>query len=154
MAGNMTDRSVIRKALCMRRPGADPARVPRWPFALAWVASVLAAGCGAIADEREALGPFELVTHTHRYLTGYNEGELRLATTESYSLRHAGKPFTFVGRAGMDGETTATYTRVNALVTFPSPEPVVVVNVGDPNNTSFYYLVRERGGDAVAEYLG
>ena len=122
---------------------------------------VLAAGCGAVVyalrpipDEVERLGPFELITHTHRYLTGYNEGDLRWATTESYSLRYDGEPFEFDGKAGMEGEASTRYSGVNALITFPSAEPAVIVNVGDPNNTSFFYLVRERGGGAVAEYLG
>lgn len=107
-----------------------------------------------IPDQYEPLGPFDLVTHTHRYLTGYNEGRIHRATTESYSLRYRGKPFSFTGKAGMYGDRTAQYTGINSLVTFPSPEPAVVVNVGDPNNTSFFYLVHEREGNAAADYLG
>jgi hypothetical protein len=54
----------------------------------------------------------------------------------------------------MDGASTRQYTGVNSLITFDTREPAVVVNVGDPNNDSFYYLVHERDGVAVADPLG
>jgi hypothetical protein len=104
-------------------------------------------------DRREPSGGFEIVTHTLRYTTGWNEGDIRTATTENYSLRYRGKPFTFEGRAGMFGDTTAVYETLNAVLTFPTTEPAFVVNVGDPNNTSFFYLIREANGKPVAEYL-
>lgn len=107
-----------------------------------------------IPDTAQALGPFEIVTHYTRYTHGYNEGQLRRGVTEHYSLRYRGKPFTFRGPGGMFGDSTEEYGAVNAIVTFPSPEPAVVVNAGDPNNSSHYFLVREAGGRARAEYLG
>jgi hypothetical protein len=54
----------------------------------------------------------------------------------------------------MFGDQTVRYERVNSAITFPTAEPAFVVNVGDPNNSSFYYLLRERDGKAEATYLG
>jgi hypothetical protein len=128
--------------------------------------AVIAAGIGVAAlvawlrwfrpipDSAQGLGPFEIVTHYTRYTYGWNEGQLRRGVTEHYSLRWRGKPFTFQGPGGMFGDSTEEYGAVNAIVTFPSPEPAAVVNAGDPNNSSHYFLVREVGGRARAEYLG
>ena len=107
-----------------------------------------------IPDRLEPLGPFELVTHTLRFTSGYNEGRIYHGTTESYGLRYRGQPFTITGKSGMWGDSTETYEIFNSLITFPTAEPALVVNVGDPANSSFYYLVREKNGAADAEYLG
>lgn len=107
-----------------------------------------------IPDRLEPLGPFELVTHTTRFTSGYNEGRTYHGTTESYGLQYRGQPFTITGKAGMWGDSTETYEVFNSLITFPATEPALVVNVGDPGNASFYYLVREKNGAADAEYLG
>lgn len=89
-----------------------------------------------VPDEVEPHGPFDLVTRG-----------------SSYALRYHGQPFKFTGKSGMYGQDTVEYDWMNSLITFPSAEPVVVVNVGDPINSSFYYLVREVNGAAVAEFL-
>ncbi len=68
-------------------------------------------------------------------------------------MRYKGQPFVIHGKSGMFGDDSASYEEFNSLITFPSPEPAVVVNVGDPNNSSFYYLVREHTGAATVEYL-
>jgi hypothetical protein len=107
-----------------------------------------------LPDKVEVFGPFEVVTHTSRFVTGWNQGSLGTDTTETYSLRYRSQPFAFQGKAGMVGDQTQRYEIFNAVVTFPSPEPAIVVNAGDPNNTSFYYLVREEDGKAVAKYMG
>ncbi len=107
-----------------------------------------------IPDRIETFGPFEVVTHTSRYMTGWNTGSLGTATSEHYSLRFHGQAFAFDGKAGLFGDETKHYEAFNAIITFPSPEPAVVVNVGDPNNSSFFYLVREEGGEPVARYVG
>jgi hypothetical protein len=106
-----------------------------------------------IVDQVEPLGPFGLVTHRTQYRYGWNEGQIRTGTDEHYSLQYKGQPFSFTGKSGMFGNDTAHYQGVNSLITFPAPEPAVVVNVGDPNNSSFYYLVREVNGAAVAEHI-
>lgn len=93
-----------------------------------------------VPDRSEVVGPFEIVTHT--------------GGDTYYSIRYHGKPFVFTGKAGMYGDTTAQYKFMNAVVTFPSREPAFIVNVGDPNNTSFFYLVREVSGRAVAQLAG
>lgn len=109
---------------------------------------------GPIPDTAEPVGPFEIVTHYSRYTSGWNEGRLRRGVTEHYSVRWRGKPFQFEGPGGMFGDKTETYGAVNAVITFPAPEPAFVVNAGDPNNDSHYFLVREVGGKATAEPLG
>ncbi len=96
---------------------------------------------GREPDRHEARGPFDIVTHTN---LGY----------ESYSVRYHGEPFVFEGRAGMFGDETATYSAVNAVVTWDESGEVFVVHIGDPNNTGFYYLVREQDGAARARFLG
>ena len=101
----------------------------------------------------EQLGPFGLVTHRTQYRYGWNEAMSRMGTDESYSLLYKGKPFTFFGKSGMFGNDTVQYHDLNSMITFPAPEPAVIVNVGDPNNSSFYYLVREVNGAAAAELL-
>jgi hypothetical protein len=109
---------------------------------------------GPIPDTAEAVGPFEIVTHSTRYTSGWNEGRLRRGVTEHYSVRWRGKAFEFEGPGGMFGDSTETYRTVNAVITFPSPEPAFVVNAGDPNNDSHYFLVREVDGRATAQPLG
>lgn len=89
-----------------------------------------------VPEAVERLGPFDLVTRG-----------------SSYALRYNGQPFSFTGKSGMYGADTARYERMNSLITFPAPGPALIVNVGDPNNSSFYYLVREVNGAAVAEYV-
>jgi hypothetical protein len=107
-----------------------------------------------IPDRLEPLGPFELVTHTLRFTSGYNEGRIYHGTTENYGLLYRGRPFTIAGKSGMWGDSTETYEIFNSLITFPTAEPALVVNVGDAANSSFYYLVREKNGAADAEFLG
>jgi hypothetical protein len=102
----------------------------------------------------EAIGSFAVLTHEIRYLAGWNEGKIRRATTETYSITHRGAPFRFVGKAGLFVESEAEYDQFNAVITFPSSEPAILVNVGDANNRSFFYLLREIEGKPRAEYLG
>jgi len=128
---------------------------------LVLVVAVLVA-CAAPASDRsratpekvETVGSFEVVTHTNRHLSGWNTGRLGTSTTENYSLRHRSRPFSFEGKAGMWGDEVQRYEAFNSVITFPTTVPALVVNVGDPNNASFYYLVREEEGNAVAQYLG
>lgn len=106
-----------------------------------------------VVNQVEPLGPFGLVTHHTQYRYGWNEGQVQDGTDERYSLQYKGQRFSFEGKSGMFGDATARYQQVNSLITFPAPEPAVVVNVGDPINSNFYYLVREVNGAAVAEYI-
>ncbi|MBZ5609586.1 MAG: hypothetical protein LAP38_15090 [Acidobacteriia bacterium] len=126
------------------------------------ICAVLTLGAGALyvysktpkaPDKTERIGSLELVTHTIFYKTGWNEGQVHWGQTENYSLRYQGKAFSFEGRSGMYGDQQATYSGFNALFTFPSAQPAVVVNVGDPNNTSFFYLIHDLNGAPQAEFL-
>ena len=93
----------------------------------------------------EQLGNFELLTYTSEDWGDY------------YALRYRGQPFQVTGQAGLMGDKTATYTRFNSVVTFTLPisiaAPVFVVNVADPNNQSYFHLVREVNGQATATSL-
>lgn len=107
----------------------------------------------AVPDRVESVGPLELLTHTTFYTTGITTGNLGWGRTEHYSLRYHGEPFRFEGKAGEGSDKTAFYETFNSLVTFPAPEPVALINVGDPMNTSFFYLLREVDGQVHAEFL-
>jgi hypothetical protein len=107
-----------------------------------------------IPDTVEHFGSFDVVTHTIPYLTGWNEGRIHTATTENYSVRYRGKPFVFEGKAGLSGNETTRYDTFNSIITFSPGTPVVLLNVGDPNNRSFFYLAREVNGQADAQFVG
>lgn len=98
-----------------------------------------------IPPQVETLGNFELRTYTSE------------SRGEYYQLRYRGEPFSIEGRAGMFGDQSAVYTTFNSVITFTLPmsipAPVFVVNVGDPNNSSFFYLVREVDGQATVTHL-
>lgn len=102
----------------------------------------------------EPVGSFEILTYETGVTRGWNEGRLRRDVTETYAIRHRGKPYRFVGKAGLFRDEEREYDEMNSVITFPSPEPVIVVNVGDPNNRSFFYLLREVDGRATATLLG
>ena len=132
-------------------------RQPRIAIPLAAVASLLAAAGvigylrpGPIPDRTETVGTFEIVTHSTRVAEGTGEDSVR----EHFSVRWRGEEFAFVGAAGLSGARGRTYRTVNAIITFPTPRPAFVVNVGDPATGSFFFLVREVGGQAKAEPLG
>jgi hypothetical protein len=128
-------------------------RQPRIAMPLAVAVVLLAAavaGCqrqGSNPDRAETVGSFEIVTHSRRNKSG--EG-----TTEHFSVRWKGEELTFTGTQGMFGHGPRTYRAANAVVTFPTPQPAFVVNVGDPLTGTFFFLVREVGGRAKAEPLG
>jgi hypothetical protein len=105
---------------------------------------------GPIPDRAEAVGPFEIVTQFTRDDRETDEDSV----TERYSLRWRGEELAVVGAAGWRLDRTETYRTVNSAITFPTPQPAFVVNVGDPDLDSFFYLVREVGGRAKAEPLG
>ncbi len=121
----------------------------------------LAFACGAclmprrpaVPEKVETVGPFEIVTRTRQSLSGWNEGPLRWTGHEDYAVRYRGAPFAFSGRAGLFRDTTARYEHFNAVITFETLEPAFIVNVGDPNNRSFFYLIREVDGAATATFL-
>lgn len=93
----------------------------------------------------EAIGNFQLLTYDSE-----NWGQY-------YALRYRDEPFTIEGRAGLFGDQIASYQTLNAVITFTLPfsstAPAFIVNVGDPNNSSFFYLVREEAGQATVTDL-
>lgn len=84
-----------------------------------------------VPDTVETFGAFELVTRGNA-----------LAGTD-YALRYRGAPFEFVGKSGMFGDKAARYKTFNAMFTFAAGTPAILVNVGDPTNASFSYLLRD-----------
>lgn len=94
---------------------------------------------GRVPDRKESHGSFVIVTHTR--------------SDEHYSVLYRGKPFPIEGRAGMFGDATATYSYLNAVMTWDEDGSSFIVHVGDPNNTGFFYLVHEVAGGARADYL-
>lgn len=102
-----------------------------------------AQACTWFASESvESFGAFELVTRGSK-----------LAGTD-YALRYRGKAFEFEGKAGMFGGQTARYEVFNAMFTFSPGTPAILVNVGNPNNDSFFYLLRDIDGKASAQFVG
>src|SRR3954453_12100992 len=106
-----------------------------------------------IRDKVEKIGSLELVTHTGADLAGWNEGKVRWRTSEYYSLNYRGRKFTFEGRPWPYRNQMVRYSSFNALITFPSKLPAIVVNVGDAINGSFYYLIRDVNGAPQATLL-
>jgi len=105
-----------------------------------------------LPDRVEKMGPLDLVTHTAWHLDGWNNGSLSWGTVESYSVNYHGKPFSLEGEEQPSGRKEV-YQRCNAFFTFPSDPPAVVVNVGDPVNTSYFYLLKESPQGLATQYL-
>lgn len=91
----------------------------------------------------EKLGNFDLLTYSDKTMG------------DSYKLRYRGKPFAIHKEARTFSESQATYKSVNAIITFNRPlsETAFVVNVGDPNNTSYFFLVHEANAKPKVDYL-
>ncbi|MBD8527902.1 hypothetical protein [Pseudomarimonas arenosa] len=98
----------------------------------------------AQAGESEQLGPFKLLARKTGYISGWNEGRLQRREAVSYELYHGGKKLRF--SADESGVTRELGSLLNRVLSFSTPTPALVVNVGDPNNTSYYYLVSESNG--------
>ena len=105
-----------------------------------------------IPDRLEKMGPLDLVTRSTWHLDGWNNGNLSWGVVESYSVRYHGKAFSLEGQEPDTGRKVI-YPRCNAFFTFPSDPPAVVVNVGDPVNTSYFYLLRESPQGLASQYL-
>lgn len=127
----------------------------KWQWNLGIVLSLCAAGGLFVFMHRDAfippppqvetMGNFQLLTYASEDWGEY------------YALRYRDEPFAIEGRAGLFGDQAATYQRLNAVITFTLPlastVPAFVVNVGDPNNSSFFYLVREENDQAKVTEL-
>lgn len=127
----------------------------KWQWNLGIVLSLCAVGGLFVLTHRdafippppqvEAIGNFQLLTYDSEDWGQY------------YALRYRDEPLTIEGRAGMFGDQSASYQTLNAVVTVTLPlsntAPALIVNVGDPNNSSFFYLVHEDAGQAAVTEL-
>lgn len=144
----------------MSRPLHEPARHARTlrPSArlLAALGALLAlAGCsggpGAGRDDTppppdrvDRIGGLEIVTHSRREAVG-DGGQTGIS--QHWSLRWQGQPLALDSRGGPFGEQPQRLQRVNALYVIGEGEGAeVLVNVGDPNNTSAFHALRQSGG--------
>jgi len=109
----------------------------------------------AVADRIDRLGALEVITRTRHHVAG-DSG--RFGSSQSWRLRWQGQPVVIDTRGGLFGDQPQRADTVNALFVLPAaPEaasapasvagaaPVVIVNVGDPNNTSAFHLLRQDG---------
>lgn len=118
------------------------------PFGMLLAATLSAcAGRNApppVPDRIDTYGGLELITHTRAYRAG-DTGHI--GQTRDGSLRWQGRPLVIDSRGGLFGDTPQRVSRVNAaFVLEGGPVPDLIVNVGDPNNTSAFHLLRQRGG--------
>lgn len=96
------------------------------------------------ADSSEQFGALTLVTHHSSHAAG-DTG--RRGLTQRWSLRWQGQPLALDTRGGLFGDKPMQARRVNAVFVRGQGEAAeLIVNVGDPNNTSAFHLVRQRGG--------
>ncbi len=157
------------------RPGAAAGLQPWWPSmrgmavtpffrprlrparALAALFSTALAACmgggprsGAAAappDSLESFGALTLVTHEGG-ASGRSGASLR------WSLRWQGQPLALDTRGGLFGDQPQQARTVNAVFVRGQGEAAeLIVNVGDPNNTSAFHLLRQQGGVLQAPLL-
>lgn len=108
----------------------------------------------AVPDRVEKLGCVEIVTHTYFYPTGWNTGNLGYGQGETYSIRYNGKAITVQNPKVSDDQPNEPESSFNAVFLFPSSQPALVINAGDPNNSSQYYLLRCEAEKPLVEFLG
>lgn len=139
------------------RPLRPPARM------LAALGALLAlAGCsggpGAGRDDTplppdrvDRIGGLEVVTHSRRDAVG-DSGQTGIST--HWSLRWQGQPLALDSRGGQFGDQPQRLQRVNALYVIGEGDGAeVLVNVGDPNNTSAFHALRQSGGTLQSPLL-
>ncbi len=92
----------------------------------------------------EAFGELEVVTHALPYR---NAETGAAATTSAWTLRWKGQSFAIASRGGMFADVPTSEQRVNSVyVLGDGPAADLIVNVGDPNNTSAFHLLRQQSG--------
>lgn len=126
-------------------------------LALAALVGALLAACGSGGGSRpapppeqvESIGALELVTH-FRAERGGDAAGFAWQHVAHWSLRRHGQPVVFDSLGGLFGDQPQQHTRINAVFLIQRGEglPELLVNVGDPNNTSTFHLVRQ-AGDAL-----
>jgi hypothetical protein len=92
----------------------------------------------------EAFGELEVVTHALPYRNAESGGT---ASTSTWTLRWKGQAFAIASRGGMFADVPTNEQRVNSVfVLGDGPAADLIVNVGDPNNTSAFHLLRQQSG--------
>lgn len=132
-----------------------PLRSPRQ--ALAALFGTLLAACGSGGASRPAappeqveqvehLGALELVTHRRAERGGDAAGHAWQQVAH-WSLRWQGRPLVIDTLGGPFGDRPEQHKRLNAVfvVERGTGAADLLVNVGDPNNTSAFHLVRQQG---------
>lgn len=129
-----------------------------WPWAAVLTVGLVLCGCvlaqprpSAASSTREVpaaqvdrFGDLEVVTHARHYRSA-NYGTQ--GTTHDWSLRWRGQPLLLQTRGGMFGDTPREAAVVNAVFVLGEGEAAeLIVNVGDPNNTSAFHLLRQQDG--------
>lgn len=125
----------------------------QWNWAISLVLCLTLGGCLAIYQFQlwaarpsvEKLGNFERLTYTHKQWGKYDE------------LHYRGERLSFADPMHQFGYSLGTYAQINALITFTLPSsvkvPTFVVNVGDLEHETLFFLVREVEGQAVVDFL-
>jgi len=128
---------------CMRRLGAAPLAATLAAL-LALLAACVLEAPPPVPDTVDRFGALELVTHTRAYRSANSND---FGRTRDWSLRWQGQPLVIQTRGGMFGDKAQQASGVNAVfVLGRGPLPELIVNVGDPNNTSAFHALRQQGG--------
>jgi hypothetical protein len=104
-----------------------------------------------LGGERETVGPFEISAHESSHWVG--AWETRVQTTH-YSIRHRGRMVSLTTPASTGGDAAHPERRFNAVVSFPSAQPALLVNAGYPYAASHFHLLRDDGGKLRVDYVG
>lgn len=107
----------------------------------------------AQSADSEQIGPFKIVAHKSSYVTGWNEGRLRRGELVSYRVHYQGRELSFRGPDEFSEKDVELGSELNRVISFKSPHPAVVVNAGDANNTSYYFLLSEANGELNVQLL-
>ena len=96
-----------------------------------------------VPDTVDRFGALELITHTRAYRSANSNG---FGRTRDWSLRWQGQPLVIQTRGGMFGDQPQQAMGVNAVFVLGRGQmPELIVNVGDPNNTSAFHALRQQG---------
>ena len=123
------------------------------------VGAVLFAGSGCSRpatppDQVERIGALELVTH-FRTERGGDAARFAWRHVAHWSLRWQGQPLLIDTLGGLFGDQPSLVERLNAVFAIDRGQrvPDLLINVGDPNNTSAFHLVRQQGDSLEVRLL-
>lgn len=126
------------------------------------LAGMLLAACGSGGGSRpaappeqiERIGALDLITHSGAERGG-DAARRDWQHAAHWSLRWQGQPLAIDTLGGLFGDKPTQLTRINAafVIVRGGAVPELLVNVGDPNNTSAFHLVRQQGGAVQVRLL-